>query len=238
MTGDSAPLRLTGEGRLPPSASAVVLLRVDAAQFHLGLGRLDGPRETVLHLVWHRVLREQPLLELVRSNEGHRPCAVIRMALDPLLDEALGVLLRRVASRYAVGLQGPSYGYGSVQALFESNTGIVSDPDAAFTCATFVLQMLRSVGVTLLDATRWREPTEEDRRWQIEVGERLIRWIDEHIHGDLLHAKERIDQDHGARRFRPTDVAGAAMLDPEKWPASAEEVEPHARWLEMRLTFS
>lgn len=229
------PLRLRGEGRDAESACAVVLVRVEAAQFHLGLGRGDEPHEPVLHLAWHQCLRDQALTQITQRAKQTLPAAVISLTLDPLVQEALQALARRVATRYANRSNSIAYGFGEESAIFETGTGELTDPDAAFTCATFVLAMLRSVGVQMIDSMRWREPTEEDLRWQREIGAYLLEWIEQKIHGDLPRAKQRVEHDIGSRRYRPTDVAGAALFGPGTWPVGANDVDPRARSLESML---
>ena len=238
MTRAPSPERLRGEGALPEAGCAVVLVRVAEGQFHLGLGRGREPRERVLHLAWHRILRDEELARMVRGADRRLcPAAVITLALDPLVEEALRVLAGRVARRPANTL---AYGFGEVSATFDRATGEPSEEDAAFTCATFVLAMLRSVGVLLVDGSRWREPSEEDRRWQERIGEQLLAWIETHLHGELLEsdlarAKQRVERDLGARRYRPTDVAGAALLPVAARPAGAAEVDPRAAELVLLL---
>jgi hypothetical protein len=215
-----------------------MLVRAAETQFHLGLGRGREPHEPVLHLAWHRRLRDEGLAEVIRSESEPRPTAVIALALDPLVDEALQALSRRIATRYANRSCPIAYGFGDASASFGQTTGELTDPDAAFTCATFVLAMLRSVGIQMIDTARWRAPTEEDLQWQREIATALLEWIGERIHGDLPRAKERIDRDIGARRYRPTDVAGAALFGPDTWPVGAEDVDPRANMLESRLPWS
>lgn len=174
-------------------------------------------------------------MQVTRAGGRTLPSAVITLSLDPLIGEALQILARRVATRYANRISIISYGFGEEFPSFEGTSGEVTDPDAAFTCATFVLAMLRSVGVQLIDATRWRPPTEEDLEWQRKTGATLLAWIHTEIHGDLPRAKERVEHDIGSRRFRPTDVAGAALFGPDQWPVGAEEVDPRAGELEATL---
>ncbi|MRG93538.1 hypothetical protein [Polyangium spumosum] len=211
-----------------------VLVRIRGTQFHLGLGRNDEPHEPVLHLAWHRDVRDEPLEGIITRGEVKLPAAVIKLSLDPLIDETLQVLARRVARRYAN--TGLAYGFGEATATFDQGTGALTDDDAAFTCATFVLAMLRSVGVQMIDVSRWREPTEEDLRWQRDIGDVLVQWIQRSIHGaDLTRAEERVEQDLGARRYRPTDVAAASLFGPGTWPVGAEDVEPQASMLASKL---
>lgn len=232
------PLRLRGEGSRAEAFSAVVLVRTAEAQYHLGLRHSDEPHEPVLHLATHRMLRDEALGAVIHGRGRPLPAAVIALALDPLQDELLSILAERIAARYANRRDGLAYGFGDAVATFEQDSGHLSDPDAAFTCATFALAVLRSVGVHLVDTTRWRQPTAEDLRWQREIGALLVDWIERHVHGDLPRAKERLTHDLGARRYRPTDVAGAALYGPGTWPAGADEVEPRARELEAALPWS
>jgi hypothetical protein len=230
------PLRRSGEGIVVEAACAVVLVRVAETQFHLGLRRGSESHEPVLHLAWHRRLRDQALNQIIKNKQRILPSAVIALSLDPSINEALQVLAGRVTARYANNAS-IAYGSGEVTATFERETGELMEPDAAFTCATFVLAMLRSVGVSIIDCERWRAPTEEDRQWQRETGKRLLEWIAEQYHGDLPRAKERIENDLGSRRYRPTDVAGAALFGRDKWPVGSEEVEPRASELELALAW-
>lgn len=229
------PVRLCGEGALPETTCAIVLLRVEPAQFHLGLGRGRTPRERVLHLAWHRLLRDQELDQAIRTRDGQLPAAHIALSLDPLVDEALRVLADKVATRYANQRDSLAYGFGEVTVTFEKTSGTLGDPSAAFTCATFVLAMLRSVGVVLLDAHRWRAPTEEDLRWQQKIGKKLVEWVELHVHGELATVEQRVEKDMGSRRYRPTDVAGAALLPSKDRPLGEEQVGPRALELEAIL---
>jgi hypothetical protein len=205
-------------------------------QFHLGLRRSDEPHEPVVHLAWHRVLRDDALMALIGSEGGHTlPSAVVTLPLDPLVDETLQVLAGRVARRYAHRRSSLFYGFGEPSSTFEMRTGQSTDPEAAFTCTTFVLALLRSVGVELIDVARWRVPTEDDLRWQREIGEKLLAWIEAQVHGDLVRTRAQIERSRGARRYRPVDVAGAALLAVETWPAGAEQVDPRARALDAML---
>jgi hypothetical protein len=240
MKEAQGPLRLCGEGALTELICAVVLTRAEETQFHLGLRRSNEAHEPVLHFGWHRRLHDESLEAFMTGRDGSMlSTAAIALSLDPLVNEALQILAGRVSARYANQRLPISYGFGEVSATFEQGTGQLTDPDAAFTCATFVLAMLRSVGVQLIDVTRWRPPTDEDVRWQREIGEKLIAWIEKSIHGDdLPRARARITGDIGAPRYRPTDVAGAALFGPDTWPVGVDDVDPRARELEAMLAWS
>lgn len=236
----TAVLRLRGEGAREDGVVALLLVRTGEAQFHLGLRHQLDRGERVLHLAWHRRLFDENLAQVIARAPGAPalPAAMIAMAIDPLIDEALRVLARRVARRYANKASGSlPYGFGEASATFDQSTAQLSDPDAAFTCATFVLALLRSVGVLLIDPSRWRAPTNEDERWQREIGAQLVAWIARHVHGDLPGAEARLARDIGQRRYRPTDVAGAALLSPASWPAGVDETDPKARSLEAILAW-
>jgi hypothetical protein len=239
VSGGDFPLRLRGEGAAVEAACAVVLVRREGTQFHLGLRRGDESHEPVLHLAWHRYVLDQSLTQVIKkADQGVSPSAVIVLSLDPVIDELLQVLARRVAKRYANQPSSLAYGFGEASAGFGRDTGELTQPDAAFTCATFVLALLRSVGLQILDSERWRAPTEDDLRWQREVGKTLLEWIEKRIHGDLSRATERVEHDIGSRRYRPTDVAAAALFGSGKWPVGAEDVDPRAREMEASLSGS
>ena len=95
------PLRLCGEGSLAEALCAVVLVRVEEPQFHLGLRRRDAAHEPPLHLAWHRGLLAQALAEVIQQDGRLLPAAVKALATlstwPPPLD-ALAPFLRALAS--------------------------------------------------------------------------------------------------------------------------------------------
>ncbi|TKD09264.1 hypothetical protein [Polyangium fumosum] len=105
-----------------------VLVRMATTQFHLGLGRSEEPHEPVLHLGWHLDLRDEPLVRVVSNRKTGRmlPAAVIKLSLDPLIDETLQVLAQRVARRYANTGDGLAYGFGEATATFDRGTGALT----------------------------------------------------------------------------------------------------------------
>lgn len=232
------PLRRACDGGAETGECAVVLLRVEGAQFHLGLRRSSRSGEPVIHLAWHRRLRDEPLTRLLRNDDALFPSAVIALGLDSDLDLALQALSLRVRDRHAGRHSGLAYGFDDRFPPFDASTGAPTDPEGAFTCATFVLALLRSVGVDLVDPDRWRPPTEEDLEWQRSIGDRLIAFVERAIHGEIYDASDtadgmrsRVERALGSRRYRPPDVAGAATLGASKWPAAAQEADPRAEEL-------
>ena len=232
---DNFPLRVRDHAPESKAVSAVVLVRTKEEQFHLGLLRGAEAPEPVLHFGWHRLLHDEPLQQVILENDALLPSAVILLALDPLIDETLRVLAGRVARKHANRQSDIAFGFGEANATFDRLTGELTNADTAFTCATFVLAMLRSVGVLLVDVTRWRQPTAEDLDWQRRIGAQLLAWIEARIHGDLERAKARIEKDIGSLRFRPTDVAGAACCAPTTWPTGVDDAQPPADALIARL---
>jgi hypothetical protein len=90
VTGTPAPLRLCAEERFAGASCAVVLVRTEEAQFHLGLRRSDEAHEPVIHLACHRRLHDEALAQLVTRPDGRAlPAAVITLTVDQAIDDAL-----------------------------------------------------------------------------------------------------------------------------------------------------
>lgn len=191
---------------------AVWVTRTLPAQFHSGLYHRDYGAAKVLHFAWDRDLREDVPEELFVGS-GH---GLVALSLDDDDAQALCALCRHVAQKHARDLH---YRITEWRPRFHVTTGelIPPPPDEryGFTCATFVLAMLRSAVVEeLLALEEWPIPTADDQddRWQ----RRITRLLCKHESSSEQVAK--IVAGIGARRVLPTDVAGGAMQLKERWP--------------------
>jgi hypothetical protein len=191
---------------------AVCVARMGRVQFHAGLYHRDHGAGRVLHFAWDRELRDDAPGDLFEARDH----GLVALSLDDDDAQTLSALCRRVARRHSVTLR---YRLAEWQPRFDLTTAEVvplpTDPRYGFTCATFVLAMLRSAVVEeLIALDQWPVPTphDTDDRWQKALAERLCSSAasPEDVAGVLAGI--------GARRVLPTDVAGAAMRSRERWP--------------------
>jgi hypothetical protein len=191
---------------------AIWVTRNGAFQFHSGLYHCDYGKPRILHFAWDRDLREDAPVDLINDYDH----GLVALPLEDDDAQTLCALCRRVASRHAKNLR---YRFKEWRPRFHVATGelIPPPPDEqhGFTCATFVLAMLRSAVVEeLLAFEEWPLPEAHDRdeRWQRKVAQLLCS-----KEGPPDEARNVI-AGIGARRVLPTDVAGGAIHPRERWP--------------------
>lgn len=191
---------------------AVCVARTGRSQFHVGLYHRDHDDASVLHFAWDRQLRS----DAPRDSFGAHDYGLVALSLDEDDAQTLCALCRRVARRHPATFR---YRFVDWRPRFDLTTAEVVPPPTdqhdGFTCATFVLAMLRSALLEeLLALDQWPAPTQDDAddRWQRRIAE-------------LLCSKEASTEDRemvlmgiGMRRILPTDVAGGAMYSREHWP--------------------
>jgi len=191
---------------------AIYVVRTGSAQFHAGLYHRDHGSGSVLHFAWDRDLRNDAPGDVVKG----RDFGFIALSLDEDDAQTLCALCRQVARRHTVTFR---FRFAEWRPRFDLITAEVipptNDERYGFTCATFVLAMLRSAVIEeLLALDQWPVPTPDDTddRWQ----KRLERMLcpTETSPEDVASVLAGI----GARRVLPTDVAGGAMQSCEHWP--------------------
>jgi hypothetical protein len=193
--------------------AAVCVSRTGRAQFHAGLYHRDHGPAKVLHFAWDRELHDDVPEDLFGAR-GH---GLVALSLDDDDAQTLCALCRRVARAHAVSLR---YRFMEWRPRFDLTTAEIvpssEDPRYGFTCATFVLAMLRSAVVEeLLALDQWPAPSphDTDDQWQRRLAERLFA-------GEASPQDTHVLAGIGARRVLPTDVAGGAMRSRELWPVS------------------
>jgi hypothetical protein len=191
---------------------AIYVARTGRAQFHAGLYHRDHGDASVLHFAWDRDLRNDAPGDVF---EG-RDYGFIALSLDEDDAQTLCALCRQVAGRHALTFR---FRFAEWRPQFDRITAEVVPPATderfGFTCATFVLAMLRSAVVEeLLALDQWPVPMPDDTddRWQKKLAKMLC--PDEASPADVARVLAGI----GARRVLPTDVAGGAMQSREHWP--------------------
>ena len=191
---------------------AIYVVRTGHAQFHTGLYHRDHGDARVLHFAWDRELCNDAPDDVCKG----RDYGLVTVSLDDDDAQTLCALCRLVARRYSVTFR---FRFADWRSRFELSTAEVIPPVLderyGFTCATFVLAMLRSAAIgELLALDQWPVPTPDgtDDRWQ----KKLVKLLcpTEASPEDVANVLAGI----GARRVLPTDVAGGAMKSREDWP--------------------
>jgi hypothetical protein len=145
-----------------------------------------------------------------------RDYGLIALSLDEDDAQTLCALCRQVARRHSLTFR---FRFAEWRPRFDLITAEVipptNDERYGFTCATFVLAMLRSAALEeLLALDQWPVPNPDvmDDRWQRKVAEMLCpaKASPEDVASVLAGI--------GARRVLPTDVAGGAVQSREHWP--------------------
>ncbi|HRI64308.1 MAG TPA: hypothetical protein PK156_08715 [Polyangium sp.] len=191
---------------------AVWVTRPLPNQFHAGLYHRDYGDPRVLHFADDRDLCNDAPDELfIDGTHG-----LMALSLDDDDAQTLCALCRRVALMHAKDLR---YRFNEWRPRFAVPTGELiaptPDPQYGFTCATFVLAMLRSAVVEeLLRLDDWPRPApkDQDDRWQRKIAHVLCK------RETAMEEIEKIIAGIGARRILPTDVAGGATHAREQWP--------------------
>ena len=112
---------------------------------------------------------------------------------------------------------------------FDRTTGKFLDAGVGkgFTCSTYVVSILRTLDVALLDASTWPPPREQDIKW----AELILEAIEQKF-GDRPETAEhvQVQRDHirESARFRPEEVAAAFALF-DYVPLTFAQVEPTSR---------
>ncbi|NVN85976.1 MAG: hypothetical protein HXX15_07780 [Rhodopseudomonas sp.] len=168
---------------------------------HAGfLYRVDNSRPRLAHFAWHESQRDDEpsdryLWNDINLNEFNR---------------------RFVASWLDERRNHPDkipYGFRTDGSPYDADTGrFISPPiGQGFTCATFIVAVLRHLGFELLNEDTWPLSRTDDALWQAGIIARLREC------GVPTEHVAALAQDIGARRFRPEEVCGATCLAPN-WP--------------------
>jgi len=193
---------------------AIYVVRTYGPQFHAGLYHRDHSDPSVLHFAWDRELRNDAPDDVC---EGH-DYGLVALALDEDDARTICALCRQVARKHSATFR---FRFAEWQPRFDLSSAAMVPPAIderyGFTCATFVLAMLRSALLEeLLALDQWPIPTpgDADDRWQKKLARLLC--PTETPPEDVASVLAGI----GARRVHPTDVAGGAMQSCECWPVS------------------
>lgn len=202
--------------------SAIALSHSNMGAGHVGIAfhsAKEGPQ--VLHLAWHvRMEVECVPVEL-------KTCwAAAPLELPTIASKQVVAVVRTIAKRRAMIAYGINF--LASRDSFSAN-GAYRPPKGSngLTCASFVLEVLRAARIDLLRSETWRS-NDSNVQW----GQRVCDHLAKSATSDHVEAVKR---DVSGIRLLPTEVAGAARLGQQHWPASYDQVQQPAAdvWAEL-----
>lgn len=200
---------------------ALALFHSDLGGGHLGIVFNEkGNRLKLLELGWHHKLfvKDLPLPK----------CGIaIPIALPPAASKGVVAVVRAISRK----LPKISYGIDFIASKGSFAGSVYSAPrgSAGLTCASFVLEVLRTAGVPMILEETWRE-SDLNRDW----GNEVVRILEEHG-ADHKHVAA-VRQGINGLRLIPFELAAAATLPLNERPAAFESVQEIAAELRNQLT--
>lgn len=189
---------------------------------HAGLLYRDGEDWSVLHYAMHHRLRDDPLTGYLQPTDDEDLGFVI-----PDLADGVKTFLAGFCRRIATSRRNRTIPYAfqdDPEAVFALQTGDITTlaDRTGLTCSTFVLTVLRSVGIRVIDRTGWPF-TEAAASVQRRIASVLRRagWLEQ---ADLIEA----EADQKVPRVGPQHVAGALLEDSADWPVGHVVCFPNA----------
>ncbi len=195
--------------------AAIAIQSVDSNQRHIGvLHREDGSDEvSLLHLAWHHDLRNHPPKTAYLWVDPKIPSRRMRQ---------VAAFCRKVW-RSNDNDRAIPYALSPPNDCFDRLTGkfLLGPTRLGLTCASFVLAIFESVGLPLAKYETWPKARDGDQEWQ----ECIIDHLEKSQPPATTEHVEAVKGEVGAIRYRPEDVAGAAITSPLPADfASAEEL--------------
>jgi hypothetical protein len=177
----------------------VAIRFVDGNRTHSGfLIKLDDQPTMLCHFAWHRDLRFFP-----PSNHYLWADAGLDQPNREYLAAWIGNLHQNAANI--------PYGLDANGSCFDRDTGqfLPLPVGKGLTCATFMIAVLKSLGYPFLKEDEW-QPRRDDLEFQQAIVDALAR-----DGADPAHIAG-VQNDVGAKRFRPEEVVGAGTIP--DWP--------------------
>jgi hypothetical protein len=194
---------------------AIALSHSPMGAGHIGIAfhsAKEGPQ--VLHLAWHVKLQTDAIPDELKT------CwAAFILPLPPMASKQVVALTRVIAKRQARIAYGIDF--QASENSFSAN-GAYSPPKGSngLTCASFVLEVLRRGSVDLIKSSSWRA-----NPLNVEWGQQVCDLLSQTAPPEHVEAVKR---DISGIRLRPAEVAGAAALGANQWPADFDQVQEPA----------
>jgi hypothetical protein len=174
---------------------------------HCGiLYKLDDQAPRLLHLAWHRDLRDdEPDPKYLWGDVG--------------LEASNRRFLAAWAGNQRINKQNIPYGLDSSGSCFDPDTGEFIPPPIGkgLTCSTYITAAFRQLGIELLQQATWPNRPED-----VAFGQRIVDGLIADRERDPTSVRQEhikgVRNDVGARRFRPVEVVGASTRTFAEWP--------------------
>lgn len=194
---------------------------VGSDQRHIGILYRINDTENVsfLHLAWHRNLQ----------NDNDKVDTRF-IWIDPAVPTArlrqVAAICRQIWRSNQKGAI--PYGFSPPNDCFDRNTCeyLIGPTRYGLTCVSFVLAVFERSGLRLVNYETWPTGRPGDAEWQ----EQIIQKLESRADPDHIRA---LRNDIGTVRFRPEEVAGAAMASP--LPVDFDRASEGARLVLARL---
>jgi hypothetical protein len=205
---------------LPEHGIALALFHSDLGGGHLAiLFNEKGNKLRMMELGWHH--------KLFVSDLPSPKCGVaIPLALPPAAGKGVVAVVRAISRK----LPKISYGIDFIASKGSFSGSVYSPPKGSngLTCASFVLEVMRSAAVLLIHEETW-EPSASNAEWAAEVV-KLLR-----EHGAEEKHIEAVEKGMSDLRLIPFELAAAASLPVEQRPAKYTAVQQIAGELRNHL---
>ena len=192
--------------------AGIAVCTVKPEQQHIGvLHREDASDEAMLlHLAWHHDLRNNRL--------GPHYLWIEIPVPSPRLRQVAAICRKVWRSNQNV----VPYAFSSPNDCFEQSTGrfLLGPTRHGLTCATFVLAVFETAGLSLIQYETWPDYRTGDQQWQESILD-LLRERQPPASAEHIAA---ISSEIGAVRYRPEEVASAATVS--ELPAAFQAVQP------------
>lgn len=159
------------------------------------LHRAEGEPVKMLDLGWDHWLR---------NAAPDTKYAWVQLELPAVRLLSLAAMCRRIAKRYSVPGPGLPYAFLFKETAFSADGKVLlGQTEHGLTCATFILAVLKSVGLDLLQLTEWphRDTDVERHRELLDNLQRDPRVSRAHV--------EAVNAEVNCVRYRPEEVVGA-----------------------------
>lgn len=199
--------------------SGIIISHVGGGQLHCGIAYKSENQANALHLAWHYDLRDQPAESLY--SHGYY---FTLPSIDTIRQRVIAAKCHRISQAKD---QGIPYGLLYEGATFDDD-GILrlEGNEHGLTCATFVMAVYASCGITLCNYAAWPPRREEDSSWHASI----IALLRHSASQEHLHNLER---EKGCARFRPEEVA-ASITFPDL-PAPVDKIWEKGVLIRQRL---